>query len=239
MSYVDFLQPFVAGGVSGMLASSVVHPIDLAKVRQQLYTTVNPGSVRPSFPGILSHMVKSEGLSSIYSGLSASLLRQAVYATARFGFHRTFSNYFKKRNNNKPIPFYQKVLSGMASGSIGVLLCTPIDVSLVRMQADSMVNVESRKEYGNVFKALLRIAREEGVSKLYSGLMPSLLRGMAVNVGMMAFYDQTKEILQALRNEDLDKEASQSTQIVSAFIAGFTNTIIALPFDQIKSRLRK
>ena len=194
MSYVDFLQPFVAGGAAGMLASSVVHPIDLAKVRQQLFTSVNPGSTRPSFPGILLHMIKTEGLKSIYSGLSASLLRQAVYATARFGFHRTFSNYFKKRNNNKPIPFYQKVLSGMASGSIGVLLCTPIDVSLVRMQADSMVSEALRKEYGNVFKALWRIGGEEGLSKLYSGLLPSLLRGMAVNVGMMAFYDQVGSV---------------------------------------------
>lgn len=199
MSYVDFLQPFIAGGTAGMLASSVVHPIDLAKVRQQLYTTVNPGSSRPSFPSILSHMVKSEGIRSIYSGLSASLLRQAVYATARFGFHRTFSNYFKKRNKNKPIPFYQKVLSGMASGCIGVLLATPIDVSLVRMQADSMVATESRKDYGNVFSALFRIGREEGIRCLYSGLLPSLLRGMAVNVGMMAFYDQVwKNRLQLL-----------------------------------------
>lgn len=190
MSTADFYEPFVAGGIAGMLASSVVHPIDLAKVRLQLYTTLNPTSARPPFRSVLMQMIRVEGFLSIYSGLSASLLRQAVYATTRFGLHRTFSNMFKKRNNNKPIPFYQKVISGMASGSIGVLLCTPIDVSLVRMQSDTMGAVDVRKGYRNVFDALFRIGREEGVSKLYSGLLPSLLRGMAVNVGMMAFFDQ-------------------------------------------------
>jgi hypothetical protein len=31
-------------------------------------------------------------LCSVYAGLSASIMRQAIYGTARIGLHRTFSN---------------------------------------------------------------------------------------------------------------------------------------------------
>lgn len=51
-----------------MLASSCVHPIDLAKVRLQLLATVQPEAPKSSFPAIISRMVKTEGFFSIYSG---------------------------------------------------------------------------------------------------------------------------------------------------------------------------
>jgi solute carrier family 25 (mitochondrial oxoglutarate transporter), member 11 len=137
-------------------------------------------------------MVKEEGVTSVYAGLSASLMRQAVYGTARIGLHRTISDYMTEMNKGKSLSFFAKAASGMASGSIAVCIGTPFDVALVRMQADSMKPVESRRNYTHVFNALSRIPKEEGFSKLYSGLIPNIFRGMAMNVGMMSCYDQVK-----------------------------------------------
>jgi hypothetical protein len=38
------LEPFVCGGSAATFASVVIHPIDLAKVRMQLYGQLNPGA---------------------------------------------------------------------------------------------------------------------------------------------------------------------------------------------------
>lgn len=89
------VEPFVCGGASACFASFCIHPIDLAKVRLQLWTD----KVKPGFLGILGKMWKEEGFSSLYSGLSASLMRQAVYGTARIGLHRHFSEKLTERNN--------------------------------------------------------------------------------------------------------------------------------------------
>lgn len=194
-SHHDFYlaaQPFVVGGASAMLASSCIHPIDLSKVRLQLFATLNPGKPRPSSLGILKEMVRTEGVASIYAGLSASLMRQAVYGTARIGLHRTISNELSARNKGKPLSFGTKMLSAICSGSIAVVAGTPFDVALVRMQADSMKAKENRRGYKNVFDAISRVTKEEGFGKLYSGLLPNVLRGVSVNVGMMACYDQVK-----------------------------------------------
>jgi solute carrier family 25 oxoglutarate transporter 11 len=121
-SIMQTAQPFVCGGSAAMFASSIVHPVDLAKVRLQLFAVQNPGEIRPSFPKLIVGMIKKDGIMSIYSGISASLMRQCVYGTARIGLFRTFSDHFIARNDGKPLNFLMKAFSGMSSGSIAVWL---------------------------------------------------------------------------------------------------------------------
>jgi solute carrier family 25 oxoglutarate transporter 11 len=215
----------------------VIHPIDLAKVRMQLYGQLNPGKPVPSFPTLLSNMVKNDGIGSIYKGVDAAIGRQMVYGTARIGLHRKISDKLVQINDGNPINFFQKTLSGMASGSIAVCIGTPFDIALVRLQADSMAPVAERRNYKNVFDALIRTTKEEGVGALYKGLAPNILRGMAMNVGMLACYDQAKEVVAKLTNDPMTNGPSLATKMGSSCIAGFTAALFSLPFDLIKSRL--
>ncbi len=236
-------QPFATGGLSAMLASACIHPIDLGKVRVQLYATLHPGKPIPSAFSIISKMIKKDGFTSIYAGLSASIMRQAVYGTARIGLHRTFSEKLLERNNGKPLSFLEKVGSGMLSGSIAVSIGTPFDVSLVRMQADSMKTKDQRRGYKNVFDALIRVAREEGLGNLWNGLSSGIGRGMAMNVGQLACFDQAKEFLGAyIEGEDVVSAPkwvpTKETQGAAACVAAFTATAFSLPFDLMKSRLQ-
>jgi hypothetical protein len=63
-----------------------------AQVRLQLFATLNPGVPKPNFVQLIAKMVRDEGIKSVYAGLSAALMRQAIYGTARIGLHRTFSD---------------------------------------------------------------------------------------------------------------------------------------------------
>ena len=66
-------EPFVSGGLAAMVASAVIHPIDLAKVRLQLW---EPGRKKPGFLSIIMSIQEKEGIKAVYAGLSASLARQ-------------------------------------------------------------------------------------------------------------------------------------------------------------------
>jgi solute carrier family 25 (mitochondrial oxoglutarate transporter), member 11 len=145
------LEPFVCGGSAATFASVFIHPIDLAKVRMQLYGQLNPGKPVPSFPTIISNIIQHDGPLSIYKGVDAAIGRQMVYGTARIGLHRKFSDKLVEMNAGQPISFVQKALSGMASGSIAVCIGTPFDIALVRLQADGMAKPEDRRNYKNVF----------------------------------------------------------------------------------------
>lgn len=189
------------------------------QVRMQLYGQLNPGKPVPGFASILSSLVKNDGISSIYKGVDAAIGRQLVYGTARIGLHRAISDKLVESNGGKPISFGMKTLSGMASGSIAVCIGTPFDIALVRLQSDSMAPLSERKNYKNVFDALTRTASEEGAVALYKGLAPNVLRGMAMNVGMLACYDQAKEIVAKLLGDPMEKGPALTTQIGASCVA--------------------
>jgi hypothetical protein len=48
---------------------------------------------------VASHIIRDQGVSGLYSGLSAGLLRQATYTTARLGIFQGLSDYLKKAND--------------------------------------------------------------------------------------------------------------------------------------------
>ncbi len=211
-------------------------PIDLTKVRLQLAgESIPAGQARPTTLSVMRSAVAANGVSGLYSGLTASLTRQATYGTARIGLHRSFSDKLVAMNGGAEIPFWQKTLSGLASGAIAVCIGTPFDVALVRMQSDGSKPAAERRNYRNVVDALTRIAGSEGVRGLWSGLLPNILRGMSMNVGMLACYDEAKQLIVKHVTRD---STSLATQVSASAVAGFCCAFLSLPFDMVKSRLQ-
>lgn len=238
MPSAEDLQPYVVGGTAACFAATCIHPMDVAKVRLQLHAMQNPGQPSPGFVGVIRGMIQRSGILSIYTGLDASMMRQASYGTARIGLNRSFAEKAKAWNGSPNLPFHLKVGAGMASGAVAVCIGTPMDLALVRLQSDSMKPVEERRNYRGVVDAVMRTAREEGIASLWKGVAPNILRGMAMNVGQLAVYDQAKEVMTKVFRDADPKKPSMSTQLVCAAISGFTAAAFSLPFDMIKSRLQ-
>jgi hypothetical protein len=60
-STADKVEPFVCGGISAMIASTAIHPIDLAKVRLQL---MERGAPKPWFGAIIADIARKYGISA-------------------------------------------------------------------------------------------------------------------------------------------------------------------------------
>ncbi|MCI05801.1 mitochondrial-like dicarboxylate/tricarboxylate transporter DTC-like, partial [Trifolium medium] len=132
-------------------------------------------------------------LNHFMQGLSAGLLRQATYTTARLGTFRILTNKAIEANDGKPLPLYQKALCGLTAGAIGATVGSPADLALIRMQADATLPLAQRRNYTNAFQALYRIGADEGILSLWKGAGPTVVRAMALNMGMLASYDQSVE----------------------------------------------
>lgn len=215
-----------------MIATSVIQPLDMIKVRIQLLGEggAQVGSKNPV--KLAAHVIKNEGFMSLYTGLSAGLLRQATYTTARMGLFRSISDSWAAQQQ-APLAFWQKSVAGLAAGGLGAIFGTPADVSLIRMQADATLPVAERRNYKGVGNALYRITKEEGLAGLFSGNTPVVLRAMSLNLGMLATHDQAMESLKPhIANGAL---LSFSAKLIS----GFTASFFSLPFDFVKTRLQK
>jgi len=224
------IEPFVLGGASGMMATCCIQPLDMIKVRIQLLgegsktATTNPLVVG-------KNIIANEGFASLYKGLSAALLRQATYTTARLGIFRSLSSAME--TPGKPTPFWKKTVAGLAAGGLGSIIGTPADVALIRMQADGTLPVDQRRNYTGVSNALIRIVREEGFNGMFKGCLPVVTRAMALNVGMLATHDQALDtIAQYTPNKVVQNFSAK-------MCAGFFASFFSLPFDFVKTRIQK
>ena len=159
-------------------------------------------------------------------------MRQAIYGTVRLGLHREFSDALKRQQGGGSLAAWKTVMSSMASGALASVIGNPFDISMVRMQADSLKPLAERRGYKNVFDALARIAREEGVANLWRGFEPTVARAIAMNVGMMATYDIVKDAIVQVNGDNF------STSLASSAGAALACVVTSLPFDLIKTRLQ-
>jgi len=231
-TWVDTLLPFVIGGLSGMTATSVIQPLDTIKVRIQIK---GEEGIRNASPfAVAREIAKQDGMRGFYQGLDSALFRQATYATARLGIYKTLSDYLKNKNG-RDLTGLEKVGSSLTAGFLGALVGNPSDLALVRFQSDGSLPVDQRRNYKHVFDAFGRIIKEEGVMTLWRGSGTTILRGMAMNLGMLAPYDEAKERL----NKATGTKDTKQTRLIASAIAGLSASVVSLPFDNIKTKLQK
>ncbi len=63
------------------------------------------------------------------------------------------------------------------------------------MTSDGNLPVDQRRNYKNVFDALFRIFREEGLFTMWRGAIPTMGRAMVVNAAQLASYSQAKQLI--------------------------------------------
>merc|ERR1719399_1258056 len=225
------VKPFTIGSASGMIATCCIQPIDMVKVRIQL-GAAEGGSTNPIT--IASEMIKEEGFGSMYKGLSAGLLRQVVYTGARLGLYDIFTEAAKSPEE-KSMPFWKVTACALSAGGIAAVLGNPADLSLIRMQADSMLPPAEQRGYRHVGHAFSSILANEGVGGLFKGAIPTATRAMALNFGMLGFNTKAKDVL-----ADLGCAKGGSVQVFGASaIAGFFASFFSLPFDYVKTQVQK
>ena len=230
----SFYLGFLRGGLAACVGAAFSHPLDVLKVRLQVQGE-GGGGVKLGPVGMAKHIFKSDGVAGLYAGLSASLLRQAVYSSTRFGMYDVLKGYFEPKDGTA-MGFGGKIGCGMGAGAIAAVVGNPADVAMIRMQADGRLphGHADRRNYRGVADALTRIAKEEGVvAGLWRGILPTINRAMIVTAGQLATYDQFKE---ALLQTGYFKE-NRLTHFTASFLAGFVATVVSNPIDVVKTRI--
>lgn len=230
------IKPFLFGGISGMFATTCIQPIDMVKVQIQLQgeagSKIQVHSKNPLVLG--AHIVRNQGVGGLYRGLSAGLVRQATYTTARMGLFGTFVDMATKPGED--LAFWKRGVCGLAAGGLAAIVGTPADVALIRMQADTTAPPDQRRGYKNVFDALAKMAKSEGIGAWWSGCQPTVYRAMCLNVGMLTVNAQAKDFF--ARQYGMGK-TDKAVVLSSSAVAGFFAAFLSLPADFVKTRLQR
>ncbi|XP_055329214.1 mitochondrial 2-oxoglutarate/malate carrier protein-like [Paramacrobiotus metropolitanus] len=224
---------FLLGGLSGCMATLVVHPLDLVKNRMQLSGEGGAAREHKTSFHAIGNIARKEGVLGLYAGLSAGLLRQATYTTTRLGVYTWLFEKFSGPEGQPP-GVLTKAGIALTAGSIAATIGTPAELTMIRMTADGRLPPEQRRGYKNVFDALIRIAREEGVLKLWRGYIPTVSRAMVVNLAQLVSYSQSKEIL----IESGYFKDGLPCHFTASMISGLVTTAASMPVDIAKTRIQ-
>lgn len=120
----------------------------------------------------ISKILKQEGVLTLYTGLEATIWRNATWNGGYFGLIHFVKSQMPKTDSEGQ-RLFQDFIAGFLSGTFGTMLNTPFDVAKTRIQNQLPGTVH---KYNWTLPALLKIQQEEGVKALYKGFWPKVLR---------------------------------------------------------------
>ncbi|EER00963.1 conserved hypothetical protein [Perkinsus marinus ATCC 50983] len=197
LGYSGQTLALMSGVGAGICEGAIVCSPELVKIRMQL--PENRGLYSSSIQAA-SAIIRHEGVAALFTGFWCTLLRNACWNGTYFGsiFAIKSTIYSTTKEESKFLNF----AAGTIAGSLGCCVNTPLDVVKTRMQNSSALK-QARPEDAERLLAvptrtvplLLHVARTEGVSSLWKGLAPKIIRLGPGGGIMLVVYEQVTDYL--------------------------------------------
>jgi len=225
---------FIAGALGGLNGAIITQPLDTAKTRIQ----INGSFYNNSTINCLSHIIKNEGSSSLWKGVSGPCLgRMPIYGIVFYSHEKFMKN---KENTIK-----NHAYSGAFSGLIQSFIATPTELAKCRLQMDMLhSNSKSRHKYG-VFSVLSKIYKQNGLPTINN---PSVFKGLTCTIcrDVLAFavyfssYEQIKKVLKFEEPKNIQNVFSYGFlwTMMSGGFAGVLCWGSCYPIDVIKTKIQ-
>lgn len=229
-----FASDLVAGGVAGMAADSLIHPIDTVKARMQVMrASARHPSMQGSMFTIFRRIATEEGIRrGLYAGFGAVIAGTIPTHAIMFASYKSLKRAAEKSVvDDRTLPY---VDFACAAGSELFALApyVPAEVVAKRMQIAAL---GPSRNYRSPAHAVRVIHETEGLRGLYAGLWPTMLRDVPFTAIQFSLFSAGKDIHRMLtgRNALTNTEAT-----VLGFIVGTIGAAATNPADVVKTRLQ-
>lgn len=187
---------FIAGVGAGVTeAVLVVNPMEVVKIRlqaQHLNANHDP-SLKPKYTNAVQAgytIIKEEGISALYRGVSLTAARQATNQGANFTVYSKLREYLQDYHGTKDLPSWETSFIGLISGAIGPFSNAPLDTIKTRLQKDKSIGGKNQSGWKQIVTIGTQLLKEEGFRALYKGITPRVMRvapGQAVTFTVYEF----------------------------------------------------
>ncbi|KAJ8444002.1 hypothetical protein Cgig2_020848 [Carnegiea gigantea] len=234
----------VAGATAGVLAATFVCPLDIIKTRLQVHGNPKIGIGAPKgrvsfgsgsvLVSSLAQMFHKEGLRGMYRGLSPTILALLPNWAVYFTVYEQLKNHLGSDDGNQ-LSLGANVIAASGAGAATIIAINPLWVVKTRFQTQGMR--AGMAPYKSTFSALRRIAQEEGIRGLYSGLVPALA-GISHVAIQFPIYEQVKGYL-ASRDEAAVGKLPAYDVLVASSVSKMCASTLTYPHEVVRSRLQE
>lgn len=179
------LTPLIAGIGARTSIVSALSPLEL--IRTNLQSTPlspdNPHTLRSVLTSVRA-LVRQHGVRHLWRGLGPTLWRDVPFSGLYWASYENTKSRLARRGYKGAMASF---VSGSTSGITAALVTSPFDVMKTRRQA--MVMANSAQTTTATFPLIVELARTEGLSALFAGIGPRMLKIAPACGIMIACYD--------------------------------------------------
>lgn len=239
MSGDNFFLDFLAGGVSGAVAKTMVAPVDRIKLIIQTQD-INPEVLSGKtmrYNGIsdtFRRLVSEQGFRSMWRGNYTNVLRYFPTQACNLAFKDQIKLLFPHYNPEEQFGrfFLTQLLSGGIAGSTALLLVYPLDFARTRLASD--VGTRQR-QFTGITNCLTRTVRQQGILAVYRGFGLSCAGIFVYRAAQFGLNDTISSFNPWVTDMGWKGFASL---YLTAQVSVTTSAIFSYPFDTVRRRVQ-
>lgn len=190
----EIATPLLAGGLARVLAATLTSPAELIKTRLQSIQGASRSEALSQVMRGVKDMVKVEGVGSLWKGLVLTLWRDVPFSgiywmTVEATKRKVAQTSFFQKNPDQVL--MQSFIAGCTGGMVAAIFTHPFDVGKTRRQVG---HHSSKFATMGIVPLLTTIVKNEGISALYVGLVPRILKIAPACALMITTYDVVKKV---------------------------------------------
>uniref|UniRef100_A0A8C4NMD1 Solute carrier family 25 member 32 n=1 Tax=Eptatretus burgeri TaxID=7764 RepID=A0A8C4NMD1_EPTBU len=232
-----FARPenLVAGTLGGVVATLMLHPLDLVKIR---FAVSDGLSSRPKYRGLVHCMGsiwRQQGLRGLYQGVAPNVCGSGASWGLYFFFYQAIKAY-KQEGRSEPLGPTQHMISAAEAGAATLSFTNPIWVTKTRLVLQ-YENVECQRRYHGMFDALTKIYKHEGIRGLYKGFVPGLFGTSHGALQFMAYEELKKRYNEHLLRPTTTHLSTHEYLSMAALSKTFA-VASTYPYQVVRARLQ-
>lgn len=232
------MRSFFSGAVAGVVADSMLHPLDVINLRMKVQR--EPSARYASITRSVRTILKEEGVRGYFGGLGTTLMCSPVCAAIYFGSYETLKAAATPHVSERNAGFVY-FLAGASSELLISAISVPSEVIKSRLQLGrnprnaSGGAIKYTSNYRNTLHAASSILRSEGVRGLYSGYSACVSVDTIFSAFSFLFYESLKTRYRERYAENRPLSTMESLGLGS--LAGGCAAFLTNPLDVITVRL--
>jgi len=215
----------MAGALGGIISLTTTYPLFITSTRMQVQAREQ--EAYSGFVDAIINIVKNEGWTALFSGLSSGILGVATTQGVYYYWYELFKSLY---SDEKPLSTLDNTLVASLAGGITAIATNPIWVINTRQQIQAR---HQNQKPGSVetFRAIIKT---EGVKGLFRGVIPALILVSNPTIQYVAF-----ERLKLIWERRSSNGTLSGVQVfILGALAKIIATVMTYPYIVVKSRLQ-